>query len=115
MSGGENQKLAIARAYLKPAKLVILDEPTATVDPISEYRIYQNFHQLTKGKSAVYFSHRLSSVKFSDKIIYLENKRVAESGTHQELMKGNGGYAKLYQMQAQYYLELGNCETRLQS
>lgn len=103
LSGGESQKLAIARAYLKNSPLVILDEPTAAVDPIAEYNIYKNFHELVRGKNAIFISHRMSSAKFSDKVLFISHKTIHEMGSHAELIKLHGEYENMYQMQAQYY------------
>lgn len=103
LSGGEMQKLAIARAFYKDAPIAVLDEPTASLDPISEYNIYNRFNKWISNKSAIYISHRMSSAKFSDKIIYFSNGSIKESGTHKDLLRLRGGYFKLYQTQAQYY------------
>lgn len=105
ISGGEAQKLAIARALYKDGPFVILDEPTAALDPISEAEIYQNFNEMIKGKTAIYISHRMSSCKFCDDIIVLDNGRITERGNHEKLVKENGIYASLYNAQAQYYKE----------
>lgn len=102
-SGGEEQKIAIARAIYKGGQICILDEPTAALDPVSESRVYESFDELVKGKTAVYISHRLSSCKFSDRIFVLDNGKIAESGTHEALLSQNGLYAQLWQAQAQYY------------
>ena len=102
-SGGEEQKIAIARAIYKGGQICILDEPTAALDPVSESRVYESFDEIVKGKTAVYISHRLSSCKFSDRIFVLDNGKIAESGTHEALLSQNGFYAQLWQAQAQYY------------
>lgn len=103
-SGGEMQKLAIARALYKDAPIVILDEPTAALDPIAEYEIYRQFDTLIGGKSAIYISHRLSSCKFCDKIAIFADNTIKEYGTHEELVSLPGGiYAEMFQAQAQYY------------
>ena len=102
-SGGEEQKIAIARAIYKGGQICILDEPTAALDPVSESRVYESFDEIVKGKTAVYISHRLSSCKFSDRIFVLDNGKIAESGTHEALLSQNGIYAQLWQAQAQYY------------
>ena len=102
-SGGEEQKIAIARAIYKGGQICILDEPTAALDPVSESRVYESFNEIVKGKTAVYISHRLSSCKFSDRIFVLDNGKIAESGTHEALLSQNGLYAQLWQAQAQYY------------
>ena len=103
-SGGEQQKIAIARALCKDAPVVILDEPTAALDPIAEYEIYKQFNSLVGGKSAFYISHRLSSCQFCDKIAVFSEGKIAEYGTHADLSKKeNGIYAKMFEAQAQYY------------
>ena len=104
-SGGEGQKIALARALFKDAPIVILDEPTAALDPRAEYEIYQNFNDLTKDKTAVYISHRLSSARFCDSIVVFKDGSVVEHGTHADLMERGGVYSELFQMQAQYYVE----------
>ena len=103
LSGGEAQRTAIARALYKDAPVVILDEPTAALDPIAEAEIYEQFSQMTAGKTAVYISHRMSSCKFCDRIIVLDHGRIAEDGTHDTLLANHGIYANLYETQAQYY------------
>ena len=103
LSGGEAQRPATARALYKDAPFVILDEPTAALDPIAEAEIYEQFSQMTAGKTAVYISHRMSSCKFCDRIIVLDHGRIAEDGTHDTLLANHGIYANLYETQAQYY------------
>lgn len=104
-SGGEQQKLAIARALIKDAPVVILDEPTAALDPIAEYEIYKHFEELVKGKTAIYISHRLSSCQFCDRIAVFSEGYVKEYGTHEELVhKQDGIYAEMFAAQAQYYV-----------
>lgn len=104
LSGGEQQKLAIARALYKDAPVVILDEPTAALDPVAEYEIYCRFNELVGGKTAVYISHRLSSCKFCDRIAVFSDCTIKELGTHDELVhKENGIYAEMFAAQAQYY------------
>ena len=103
-SGGEQQKLAIARALYKNAPVVILDEPTAALDPMAEYDIYRQFDTLVHEKTAIYISHRLSSCQFCDKIAVFSEKELKEYGTHAELVsKPDGVYAKMFAAQAQYY------------
>ncbi len=102
-SGGEKQRLLFARALYKDAPLLILDEPTASLDPIAENEIYMKYGEVTKGKTSVYISHRLSSTRFCDRIVLLEDGNIVESGTHDTLMKHNGKYAQLYELQSQYY------------
>ena len=104
-SGGEQQKLAIARALYKNAPVVILDEPTAALDPMAEYDIYRQFDTLVHEKTAIYISHRLSSCQFCDKIAVFSEKELKEYGTHAELVnKPDGVYAKMFAAQAQYYV-----------
>ena len=103
LSGGEEQKLFLARALYKNAPVLILDEPTAALDPIAENDIYQKYNQFTENKTAVFVSHRLSSTRFCDKIIFMENGEILECGTHQELMKLSGKYAAMFQVQSKYY------------
>lgn len=100
LSGGEKQKIAIARALYKDAKLIILDEPTAALDPISESEIYENFNELVKDKTAIYISHRMSSSKFCDKILLLDEGKIKDFDTHDNLMKKDSIYKKLFNAQA---------------
>lgn len=104
-SGGEGQKIALARALFKNAPIVILDEPAAALDPRAEYEMYQGFNSLIEGKTAVYISHRLSSTRFCDSIAVFNNGEIAERGTHEELLNRSGLYAELWEMQAKYYIE----------
>lgn len=103
LSGGEAQKLMMARAVYKDAPILILDEPTAALDTIAESETYESFHSLSLGKSALYISHRLAGTRFCDRIIFLENGCVTESGTHDELMKKGGSYANMFELQSLYY------------
>lgn len=104
-SGGELQKLVLARAIYKDGPILILDEPTAALDPISENNLYQKYRSLTGGKTSVYISHRFASTRFCDRIVLLEDGGIAETGTHEELMKKNGRYAELFEIQSRYYRE----------
>lgn len=103
-SGGEGQKIALARALYKDAPIVVLDEPTAAMDPKAEYELYEKFNDMVLGKTAIYISHRLSSARFCDTIAVFENGRITEYGSHEELMELPGGkYKSLYTMQSQFY------------
>ena len=104
-SGGEKQKLALARALYKNAPVVILDEPTAALDALAENKLYQDFDKLIGGKTAVYISHRLSSTQFCDKVAMFAGGELVEYGTHESLLKIDGAYAKMFRVQAQYYVE----------
>ena len=104
-SGGEKQKLLFARALYKQAKFLILDEPTAALDPIAENELYQNFGKAAKDNTVLFISHRLSSTRFCDRIILLEGAQIQEEGTHEELMKKQGRYAELFEIQSKYYKE----------
>lgn len=105
LSGGEKQKLALARALYKDTDVVVLDEPTAALDALAEYRLYQSFDGLIGGKTAVYISHRLSSTRFCDRVAMFAKGKLLETGTHDELMEKNGAYAEMFRVQAQYYVE----------
>ena len=103
LSGGELQKLLLARALYKDAPILVLDEPTAALDPIAENEIYLQYHQMTKTKTSLFISHRLASTQFCDRILYLQNGKIAEEGTHAELISFGGEYSKLYEMQSCWY------------
>ena len=103
LSGGEQQKLSLARALYKDSKIVVLDEPTSALDAIAEQQLYESFDEMIGNRSAVYISHRLASTKFCDHIAMFEEGRLTEYGTHEELMAGNGAYANMFNTQAQYY------------
>ncbi len=103
LSGGEWQKIALARAFFRDSQILILDEPTSAMDAKAEYELFQGFHSLTKGRMAILISHRLSTVKMVDRIYVLENGRIVESGTHDELVNQSGRYATLFEMQAKKY------------
>ncbi len=105
LSGGERQKLALARALYKDAPVVVLDEPTAALDALAEYRLYQNFDGMIGDKTAVYISHRLSSTRFCDTVAMFADGTLVEQGTHEELLKKDGAYAEMFRVQAQYYIE----------
>jgi ABC-type multidrug transport system fused ATPase/permease subunit len=103
LSGGETQRLILARALYKKAPMVILDEPTAALDPIAEHQLYQKYHEMTQERTSVYISHRLSSTRFCDRILYLEKGVVAEEGSHRELITLHGKYYDLFEVQSHYY------------
>jgi len=103
LSGGEWQKVALARAYMRDARLLILDEPTAALDARAEYDVFQRFAELTKGKTAVLISHRFSTVRMADRILVLEKGELIEIGSHQQLLEANGRYAELFNLQAMGY------------
>ncbi len=104
-SGGEKQKLLLAKAIYKDAPVLILDEPTAALDPIAENELYLKYNALTNGKLSFFISHRLSSTRFCDRIIFVSDGRITEEGTHDELMALKGAYYKMYQLQSYYYKE----------
>ena len=103
LSGGEWQKVALARAYMKDAQLLILDEPTSALDARAEYEVFQRFAELTKGKSAVLISHRFSTVRMADRILVLDKGELIQIGSHEELLHQEGRYAELFKLQAQGY------------
>lgn len=105
LSGGEQQKLAIARVIYKKAPIVILDEPTAALDPVAESNIYQIYRSVSKNATSVFVSHRLASTRFCDRIFLLENGKIAETGNHDVLMEKEGRYAEMFRIQSQYYEE----------
>lgn len=105
LSGGETQRLMLARALYKNAPFIVLDEPTAALDPIAESEMYQKYNEMTSGKSSIYISHRLASTRFCDRIIMIADGRIGEEGTHEELLKACGKYAELYEVQSKYYKE----------
>lgn len=105
LSGGETQRLMLARALYKNAPIILLDEPTAALDPIAEADLYSKYREMTDGRSSVYISHRLASTRFCDRIILISDNVIAEEGTHEELLKRGGKYAKLFETQSKYYKE----------
>ncbi|WP_083678074.1 ABC transporter ATP-binding protein [Paenibacillus sp. FSL R7-0337] len=107
LSGGESQRVSLARALYKNGGIIILDEPTSALDPLAEYELYKNFNEIVENKTVLYISHRLSSTRFCDKIAYIENGMVAEYGDHNQLMKFDGKYAQMFKVQSQYYQSAG--------
>lgn len=110
LSGGERQKLALARALYKDGGIVVLDEPTAALDPIAESGIYQKYSELTAGRTAIFISHRLASTRFCDSILVLEEGRIVERGSHEQLMALDGKYAAMFRVQSRYYGREGTAE-----
>lgn len=114
LSGGEKQKLALARALYKDAPVVVLDEPTAALDALAESRLYSDFDKLIGGKTAVYISHRLSSTQFCSEVAMFKDGEMVELGTHKELLQRNGAYAEMFKIQAQYYVD-DPCEEAIEN
>lgn len=110
LSGGERQKLALARALYKDGGIVVLDEPTAALDPIAESGIYQKYSELTAGRTSIFISHRLASTRFCDSILVLEEGRIVERGSHEQLMALDGKYAAMFRVQSRYYGQEGTAE-----
>ena len=104
-SGGQTQRLMLARALYKDGPILILDEPTAALDPIAENDIYRKYNDMTAGKTSVFISHRLASTRFCDRIIFIADGNIAEEGTHESLLELDGEYAKLFEVQSRYYQE----------
>lgn len=110
LSGGQMQKLLMARALYKDAPILILDEPTAALDPIAESETYEAFQGLSRDKTAIFISHRLASTRFCDRILLLEHGAIKEEGTHEELLQKGGRYAEMFEIQSQYYKKEGGAE-----
>ncbi len=106
-SGGEKQKIALARALYKNAPVIVLDEPTAALDALAEAKLYKDFDRLVSGKTAIYISHRLSSTQFCDNVAMFKDARLIEYGTHDSLLKAGGAYSEMFNVQAQYYVQEG--------
>lgn len=105
LSGGQRQRLSFARALYKNAPILIMDEPTAALDPLAEADLYQKYASETNGKTSVFISHRLGSTRFCDRVIYMDKGRIAEMGTHQELLARGGAYARLFEVQSSWYID----------
>lgn len=108
LSGGEIQKLALARVFAKNSGIIILDEPSSALDPISEHNLYESVMELADNKTVIFISHRLSTTKMADRIFFFENGMIAEEGTHEELMQVNGKYAEMFNLQASKYVDQEN-------
>ena len=107
LSGGQQQRMMLARALYKNAPILLLDEPTAALDPIAENDMYLRYNEIADGRTAIYISHRLASTRFCDRVLFLKNGAIAEEGTHDELIALGGGYAELFEVQSRYYREGG--------
>ena len=103
LSGGENQKVSTARLFARNYEMAILDEPSSALDPIAEYKMYENLIKATKDKTVMYISHRLSSAVLSDKVYVLGNGQILESGTHEKLLTSGGKYSEMFNLQASAY------------
>ena len=103
LSGGESQKIAIARVFARPFELIIMDEPYSALDPIAEYELNQSILQNANGRTVIFISHRLSTTRMADKIYMFDRGEIVESGFHEELMKQNGKYAEMYRVQEKKY------------
>ena len=103
LSGGEAQKLMMARARYKDAPVLVLDEPTAALDPIAETEVYEQYRRMAAGKTSLFISHRLASTRFCDRIVLLRDGGIAEEGTHETLLAAGGKYARLYEIQSCWY------------
>ena len=110
LSGGELQRLMLARALYKDAPIIVLDEPTSALDPIAEADIYNKYNELAKNKSSLFISHRLASTRFCDRILFIGDEQILEEGTHEELLALGGKYAELFEVQSKYYREGGNVD-----
>ena len=105
VSGGQWQRIAIARGLYRTSDFIVLDEPTAAIDPLEESNIYRRFAEISRGKTALIVTHRLGSARIADRIVVMDEGRIVESGTHEELLRKDGKYTQMWQAQAQYYTE----------
>ena len=105
LSGGQIQRLMLARALYRDAPMLLLDEPTAALDPLAENDIYVKYNEMTHGKTSLFVSHRLASTRFCDRIIFISDGHISEEGTHAQLLERGGEYANLYEIQSRYYQE----------
>ena len=105
LSGGQIQRLMLARALYRDAPILLLDEPTAALDPLAENDIYVKYNEMTQGKTSLFVSHRLASTRFCDRIVFVSNGHISEEGTHADLLERGGEYASLYEVQSRYYQE----------
>ncbi|QZO76581.1 ATP-binding cassette domain-containing protein [Helcococcus kunzii] len=105
LSGGETQKLLLARALYRDAPFLVLDEPTAALDSIAEMELYNKYNELTKDSTSIFISHRMASTRFCDYILLIKDKKILEKGTHDQLMKFGGEYRRIFDIQSKYYKE----------
>ena len=105
LSGGQNQRLVLARALYQNGAVLVLDEPTAALDPIAESQVYDAYQEYSHGRTSIFISHRLASTGFSDRIALLDEGKIVDIGSHQELMESNGRYAEMFRIQSSYYQE----------
>ena len=103
LSIGEWQKVALARSFMRDSQIIVLDEPTSSMDAKAEYEVFQSFRQLVSGRTAILISHRFSTVRMADRIFVMKHGGIIEAGTHDELVRAAGTYARLFEMQAQHY------------
>ncbi|WP_409347035.1 ATP-binding cassette domain-containing protein [Paenibacillus sp. MBLB4367] len=104
ISGGQWQKIALSRAFIREAQVIVLDEPTAALDPISEAAIFEHFMQLTEGKTSIFITHRLGSCRKADRIFVMNSGMIVEQGNHDQLISQQGLYARMFEMQAKWYV-----------
>lgn len=105
LSGGQWQRIAIARGFYKDHNMIVLDEPTAAIDPVEETKIYNKFAEMSKGKTAIIVTHRLGSAKIADRIVVMDKGKIIEIGTHEELINSKGKYSEMYVFQSKWYMD----------